>query len=82
MNNSLDRYLAGEAPLHPERLELPTRENAEKTSVISLKEGKLLGDLMTAHSSVTLTKDNTSHSLNISRPIKKVKSFRGRYLLL
>ncbi len=29
MNNSLDRYLAGEAPLHPERLELPTNEELD-----------------------------------------------------
>ena len=29
MNNYLDRYLAGEAPLHPERLELPTDEELD-----------------------------------------------------
>lgn len=29
MKNYLDRYLAGEAPLHPERLELPTDEELD-----------------------------------------------------
>ena len=29
MNNYLDRYLAGEAPLHPERFELPTDEELD-----------------------------------------------------
>jgi len=29
MNNYLDRYLAGKAPLHPERLELPTDEELD-----------------------------------------------------
>jgi hypothetical protein len=29
MNNYLDRYLAGEAPQHPERLELPTDEELD-----------------------------------------------------
>lgn len=41
-------------------LVLPTLENAEKTSVISLKEGEMFGDLMTAHSSVTLTKGSSN----------------------
>ena len=30
MKNYLDRYLAGEAPLHPERLELPTEEELDE----------------------------------------------------
>lgn len=69
-----DIYAIGGA--NDERLELPTRENAEKTSVISLKEGKLLGDLMTAHSSVTLTKDNSSTiTLNMKRDVCEIVSF-------
>lgn len=33
MKNNLDRYLAGEAPLHPERLELPTDEELDAAEV-------------------------------------------------
>ena len=45
MKNYLDRYLAGEAPLHPERLELPTDEEldaaeAEYNRLMAERESK------------------------------------------
>ena len=68
-----DIYAIGGAD--DERLELPTRENVEKTSVISLKDGKMFGDLMTAYSSVTLTKDNyNSTTLEMKRDVCQVVS--------
>ena len=57
-----------------DRFVLPTRENAEKTSVISLKEGQVLGDLMTAHSPVALTKENATLTLEMKRDVCQIVS--------
>mgnify|MGYP007069849599 FL=1 len=47
------------------RLVLPTQERAEKTTVVTLKDGQAPDDLMTAHSTVTLT-SNGSNTLTLS----------------
>ena len=57
-----------------DRFVLPTRENAEKTSVISLKEGQVLGDLMTAHSPIALTKENATLTLEMKRDVCQIVS--------
>ena len=49
MKNYLDRYLAGETPLHPERLELPTEEEldaaeAEFDRIMAERESKTVAD--------------------------------------
>ena len=41
-------------------LALPSQADAAKTSVVTLKEGQTLGDLMTAHSTVTLNANGTN----------------------
>lgn len=56
------------------RLVLPTQENAEKTAVISLKENKTWGDLMTAHSSITLTRNNKTLTLGMERKVCQIVS--------
>ena len=52
MNNYLDRYLAGEAPLHPERLELPTDEELDAAEAE-------FDQLMAERESQTIAEDKT-----------------------
>lgn len=61
-NGNYDVYAIGGAS--EDRLVIPTRENAEKTSVISLKEGKEFSDLMAGYSVITLTA-NSSNTLTL-----------------
>jgi hypothetical protein len=57
------------------RLDLPTQEAAEKTSVISLKEGKTLDDLMTAYATVTLSsKGSNTLTLGMERKVCQIVS--------
>lgn len=57
------------------RLVLPTQESAEKTSVISLKEGKALDDLMTAYATVTLSSKGTNTlTLGMERKVCQIVS--------
>ena len=67
-----DVYAIGGAD--DDRLTLPTLENAEKTSVISPKEGKMYGDLMTAHAAVTVTKENNALTLEMKREVCQIVS--------
>ena len=57
------------------RLDLPTQEAAEKTSVISLKDGKSFDDLMTAYATVTLSsKGSNTLTLGMERKVYQVVS--------
>lgn len=58
-----------------DRLQLPSQENAEMTSVISLRQGQTLGDLMTAHSNITLASEsNNTLSLIMERKVCQIVS--------
>ena len=57
------------------RYVLPSKDEATKTTPITLKTGEQLGDLMTGHSSVTLSDGNTNETtLNLSRKVILLKS--------
>ena len=57
------------------RYDLPSKEDATKTSVIALKSGQQLGDLMAGYSSVTLSDGGSnSTTLNLSRKVILLKS--------
>lgn len=57
------------------RYTLPSKEEATKTTVITLKDGQQLGDLMAGYSSVTLSDGgNNSTTLNLSRKVILIKS--------
>ena len=57
------------------RYTLPSKEEATKTTVIALKDGQQLGDLMAGYSSVTLSDGgNNSTTLNLSRKVILIKS--------
>ena len=57
------------------RYDLPSKEKATKTTVITLKDGQQLGDLMAGYSSVTLSDGgNNSTTLNLSRKVILIKS--------
>ena len=57
------------------RFVIPTQENAEKTSVFSLKEGKALSDLMAAHSTVILTpKSSNTLAMEMERKVCQIVS--------
>lgn len=57
------------------RLLLPAQEDAEKTSVISLKEGKAFDDLMTACATVTLSsKGSNTLTLGMERKVCQIVS--------
>ena len=57
------------------RLNIPTQEAAEKTSVISLKEGKAFNDLMTAYATVTLSsKGSNTLTLGMERKVCQIVS--------
>ena len=55
--------------------DLPTKENATKETVISLKAGKKHGDLMTAHNTVTLAfGEQNSLTLSLERKVMLLQS--------
>lgn len=55
--------------------EMPTKENATKTSVITLREGCGHGDLMTADSNVALSKgEENTLTLSLERKVMMVES--------
>lgn len=57
------------------RLGLPTQETAEKTSIISLKDGKAFDDLMTAHATVALSsKGSNTLTLGMERKVCQIVS--------
>lgn len=57
------------------RYTLPSKEETTKTTVIALKDGQQLGDLMAGYSSVTLSDGgNNSTTLNLSRKVILIKS--------
>ena len=57
------------------RYALPSKEDATKTTVIALKSGEQLGDLMTGHSTVTLSDGSTNETtLNLSRKVILLRS--------
>lgn len=57
------------------RYTLPSKEDATKTTVIALKAGQQLGDLMAGYSSVTLRDGGpNSTTLNLSRKVILIKS--------
>ncbi len=57
------------------RYVLPSKEEATKTTPIVPKSGELMGDLMTGHSSVTLSDGNTNETtLNLSRKVILLRS--------
>lgn len=57
------------------RYVLPTKENATKTTAITLQSGQSYGDLMAGHSSVTLSSGNTNNlTLGLERKVMLIKS--------
>ena len=57
------------------RYTLPSKEEATKTSVIGLKDGQQLGDLMAGYSSITLSDGgDNSTTLNLSRKVILLRS--------
>lgn len=59
----------------PERLVLPSQDDASKTSVISLQTNQSFGDLMMAHGNVTLTANGTNAlTLGMERKVMMVES--------
>ena len=70
---SYDVYALGGAD--DTRYVLPTKENATKTTAITLQSGQSYGDLMAGHSSVTLSSGNTNNlTLGLERKVMLIKS--------